>query len=281
MALAKIEKCDLIYNLPSHIIYTIPEEEEPISSCKSELELLFNLNSNSNNNNDKNNSSSSVQNGNKNYNDSNSNLNPEQYIVLPDLTKKQKLKWFSDNNESIMPECAHNTDAKFNLRYSKKDAIKLKPHLHTCIDLKIALEILEITIIQLASRSSLAKKGINIRRKIIDAGYIGNIIAMLQNDLEKTYTIDPNKKIAQAIFLPLMKIAQLVSVGNREKLKITARGIQRFGSTGQALGAVLLQKRPDGREHSVIYASRNLSPAEKNYGTLALEQLAIYWAVTK
>ncbi|KAG9295026.1 hypothetical protein G9A89_017820 [Geosiphon pyriformis] len=40
-----------------------------------------------------------------------------------------------------MPEHAHNTDAKFDLRYSRKDVIKLEPYFHTCIDLKVALEI--------------------------------------------------------------------------------------------------------------------------------------------
>ncbi|KAG9293201.1 hypothetical protein G9A89_010538 [Geosiphon pyriformis] len=35
--------------------------------------------------------------------------------------------------------------------------------------------------------------------------------------------------IAQAIFLPLVKIAQLVSMENREKLGITAKEIQGFG----------------------------------------------------
>ncbi|KAG9300302.1 hypothetical protein G9A89_011375 [Geosiphon pyriformis] len=54
---------------------------------------------------------------------------------------------------------------------------------------------------------------------------------MLQNDSKKTYIIDPNEKIAQAIFLSLVKIAQLVLVGNREELRITARGIQGFRST--------------------------------------------------
>ncbi|KAG9300986.1 hypothetical protein G9A89_018938 [Geosiphon pyriformis] len=52
---------------------------------------------------------------------------------------------------------------------------------------------------------------------------------MLQNNSEKAYIIEPNKKIAQAIFLPLVKIVQLVSVGNRKELEITARGIQGFG----------------------------------------------------
>ncbi|KAG9289297.1 hypothetical protein G9A89_007858 [Geosiphon pyriformis] len=132
-----------------------------------------------------------------------------------------------------MPECAHNTDVGFDLRYSEKNAIKLEPHSCTNIDFKIALEISATIMVQLASKSSLAKKGINIRRGIIDTKYIGNIIAMLQNDSEKAYIIDPNEKIAQTIFLPLVKVAQLVSVKNREKLRITAREIQEFGSTGR------------------------------------------------
>ncbi|KAG9290760.1 hypothetical protein G9A89_011723 [Geosiphon pyriformis] len=95
-----------------------------------------------------------------------------------------------------MPERAHDTNARFDLRYSGKDAIKLEPHSCTCIDLKIRLEIPTTTMVQLASRSSLAKREINIRGGIIDTKYIRNIMTMLQNDSEKTYIIEPNKKIA-------------------------------------------------------------------------------------
>ncbi|KAG9302674.1 hypothetical protein G9A89_007378 [Geosiphon pyriformis] len=214
------------------MIYTIPEEE-PISSCASELESVFNPNSNSNNDDNKNTGSSSTQYGNEDINDSDSNSNPKIYIVLSDLSKEQELKWYSDNNEDIMPECVHDTNAGFNLKYPEKEAIKLKPNSCTCIDLKIALEIPATTMIQLASRSSLAKKGINIREGIIDAEYIGNIITMLQNDSEKAYIIEPNEKIAQTIFLPLVKIAQLVSVRKREELSITVKKIQGFGSMGR------------------------------------------------
>ncbi|KAG9289657.1 hypothetical protein G9A89_014392 [Geosiphon pyriformis] len=129
-----------------------------------------------------------------------------------------------------MPERVHNTDAGFDLRYLRKEAIKLESHSHIYIDLKIALEISATIMVQLAFRSNLVEKKINIRERIIDAEYIGNIIAMLQNDSEKAYIIESNEKIAQAIFLPLMKITQLVLVGNREELGITTRGIQRFGS---------------------------------------------------
>ncbi|KAG9284562.1 hypothetical protein G9A89_014166 [Geosiphon pyriformis] len=106
-----------------------------------------------------------------------------------------------------MPEQENDTNAEFDQRYSEKNTLKLEPHLHICIDLKIALKILTTTIVQLTFKSSLAKKEINIRKKIIDAEYVRNIITMLQNNLEKTYIIEPNKKIAQAIFLLLVKIA--------------------------------------------------------------------------
>ncbi|KAG9293543.1 hypothetical protein G9A89_005546 [Geosiphon pyriformis] len=74
------------------MIYTIPEENEPMSSCASELESVFNSDSNSNNNDDKNTGSSSTQYGNKNVNNSDSDSNSEIYIALPDLFKEQELK---------------------------------------------------------------------------------------------------------------------------------------------------------------------------------------------
>ncbi|KAG9284852.1 hypothetical protein G9A89_003775 [Geosiphon pyriformis] len=188
-------ECDLIYNPLPCIIYMIPEEIELISSCASKSELPFDSNSNSDNDDNKNTSSSSIQIGDNNDNNSNSDSNSDpkykQYIALPDLSKEQKLKWYSDNNKGIMPECTHNTDARFDLRYPGKDVIKLEPHLRTCIDLKVALEIPATTI---------------------------------------TYIIEPNEKIAQTIFLPLVKIMQLVSVENREELRITAKRIQGFRS---------------------------------------------------
>ncbi|KAG9297007.1 hypothetical protein G9A89_008593 [Geosiphon pyriformis] len=166
------------------MIYMIPEEK-PISSCALELESVFNPDSNSDNDNDENTGSSSIQDGNKNINDLDSNSNPEIYIALPNLSKEQKLKWYSDNNKSIMPEHVHDTDAGFDLKYPGKGAIKLEPNSCTCIDLKIALEIPATIMIQLASRNSLAKKGINIRGEIINVKYVGNIITMLQNDSER------------------------------------------------------------------------------------------------
>ncbi|KAG9291442.1 hypothetical protein G9A89_021861 [Geosiphon pyriformis] len=269
------DDCNLIYNPPPRMIYLIPEEEEPISSCASESELLINCNPDSDND-DENTGSSSIQNGNDNENNSDSdskpNLNYEQYIALPDLSKEQELKWYSDNGEGIMPERAHDTDAEFDLRYSGKDAIKLELHSRTCIDLKIALKIPATTIVQLASRSSLAKRGINIKGGIIDAGYVGNIIAMLQNDSEKAYIIKPNKKIAQTIFLPLIRVAQLVSIGKREKLGITVREIQGFGSTGRTDIPVNIVKEKIVGQEEIISTSQAISIPPYSQYMLAIEK---------
>ncbi|KAG9288494.1 hypothetical protein G9A89_015700 [Geosiphon pyriformis] len=140
------DDCDLIYNPPPCMIYSIPKEKEPISSCASESESLINHDPDSDDDN-KNTSSSSIQNGNDNKDNSNSDLNYEQYIALPDLSKEQELKWYSDNGEGIMLERAHNTDAGFDLRYLGTEAIKLEPHTCICIDLKVALEILATTMV--------------------------------------------------------------------------------------------------------------------------------------
>ncbi|KAG9306371.1 hypothetical protein G9A89_018254 [Geosiphon pyriformis] len=126
--------------------------------------------------------------------------------------------------------------------------------------------------VQLASRSSLAKRGINIRGGIIDAGYIRNIIAMLQNDSKKAYIIEPNKKIAQTIFLPLVKIGQLMSIGNREELGITAREIQRFGSTGRINVPVNMTKEEIVGQGEIISTSQAISIPLYSQYMLAIER---------
>ena len=47
------------------------------------------------------------------------------------------------------------------------------------------------------------------------------------------------------------------------------------------LGAVLSHIMDDGQEHPVAYASRTLTPAEKNYSQLEKEALGVVFAVKK
>ncbi|KAG9293599.1 hypothetical protein G9A89_005602 [Geosiphon pyriformis] len=82
-----------------------------------------------------------------------------------------QLKYFNNNGQRIKPEKAHEIDAGYNLRYPDKDTFILKPKSLTKINLKITLKIPPGAMIQIAFRSSLASKGINVRGGIIDAGY--------------------------------------------------------------------------------------------------------------
>jgi hypothetical protein len=46
-------------------------------------------------------------------------------------------------------------------------------------------------------------------------------------------------------------------------------------ASGFAMGAVLLQKKEDGKKHPIAYYSKTLSAAERNYDVYDLELLAI------
>ncbi|KAG9307268.1 hypothetical protein G9A89_017096 [Geosiphon pyriformis] len=145
----------------------------------------------------------------------------EEYLAYPDLSKELELKWYSDNKEEICFKKAHNTNAGFDLQYSGQSPIIIAPHSLVKIDLKIALEI------------PVTKKGINIKGGIINAGYTENIIVMLQNNSNRPYKIESQEKIAQTIFLSLVKIPQLTPVTIREELGLTAQGINGFELSGR------------------------------------------------
>ena len=48
----------------------------------------------------------------------------------------------------------------------------------------------------------------------------------------------------------------------------------------EGLGAVMSQQQADGKLHPVAYASRGLTPGERNYGITDLETLAVVWALS-
>ncbi|KAG9302970.1 hypothetical protein G9A89_022630 [Geosiphon pyriformis] len=188
-------------------------------------------------------------------------------IYLIENQPALQLKYFNNNRQGIKPEKAHEIDAGYDLKYPGKDTFVLKPKSLTKINLKIALEIPPGAMVQIASRFSLASKGINVRGGIIDAGYTGDITVMLQNETDKLFKIEHAEKIAQAIYLPLINILGLQLVNQREQLGKSDRGTQEIGVIhSNIFQQELLQTVPDFSEiigHSLSKINPNSS--SKNY----------------
>ncbi|KAG9287924.1 hypothetical protein G9A89_017519 [Geosiphon pyriformis] len=127
----------------------------------------------------------------------------------------------------IIPKRAHLTDAEFNLCYPEDQSTTLPPRSITKIDLKIVVEILPGIMVQIAF----------IQEEVVDSKYTENLMVLLQNNSEKSYTINSKEKIAQVIFLSLVKIGKFVPVENCEELLQTIRGTFGFGLIGKRIKA--------------------------------------------
>ncbi|KAG9303886.1 hypothetical protein G9A89_005796 [Geosiphon pyriformis] len=156
-------------------------------------------------------------------------------IYLIENQPALQLKYFNNNGQGIKSEKTHEMDAEYDLRYSGKDTLVLKPKSLTKINLKIALEIPPGAMVQIAFWSFLASKKINVRERIIDAGYTEDITVMLQNETDKPFKIKHAEKIAQAIYLPLINISGLQLVNQREQLGKSDKGTQSFVPVNIAL----------------------------------------------
>ncbi len=84
----------------------------------------------------------------------------------------------------------------------------------------------------LFARSGLAiKHGIGLLNAVgvIDSDYRGEVCVGVINQLEETYTIQPEERIAQMVIMPV----SLIEPVEVEELEDTERGTGGFGSTGK------------------------------------------------
>ena len=99
------------------------------------------------------------------------------------------IKIYNNEDKGKMPERAHEHDAGFDLRYPGEEAILVYPHQTIMIDLYLAIKVPVGTVCQLMSQSSLAKKGIKVKKGTIDTRYIENIGVLLHNNSNESYEI--------------------------------------------------------------------------------------------
>ncbi|KAG9303310.1 hypothetical protein G9A89_013636 [Geosiphon pyriformis] len=125
-----------------------------------------------------------------------------------------QLKYF-DNGKRIKPEKTHEINTEYDLRYPGKNTLVFQSKSLTKINLKIAFEILPGAMVQIASKSLLASKKINIRGGVIDAEYTGNITII-------------------------------------EQLGKSERGTQDFGSTGRFTVPVNIALNAQNESHQIL-----------------------------
>ncbi|MHA1214151.1 MAG: dUTP diphosphatase [Candidatus Hodarchaeales archaeon] len=137
-----------------------------------------------------------------------------------------KIKIKKLNREARIPTKHNENDAGFDL-YSIDNTV-LEPNKTKIIHTGISMEIEQGFYGLIKSRSSLALKGIFTTGGVIDAGYRGEIMVILNNFSSTEYVIANGDRVAQIIF---QKVYRCSMIENEELDSTNDRG-GGFGSSG-------------------------------------------------
>jgi dUTP pyrophosphatase len=128
--------------------------------------------------------------------------------------------------DAVLPTVAHpGEDIGYDL-YSAED-ITLPPRGATGVHTGIAIEFVPAAGGIVKTRSGMAKKRLMCNAGVIDAGYRGEVIVLMENLGDEPYAIRKGDRIAQLLEHPFLA-GEVVE----DKLSDAARGVKGLGSTG-------------------------------------------------
>jgi dUTP pyrophosphatase len=132
---------------------------------------------------------------------------------------------------AVLPERAYEHDAAFDL--SAAEPAVLEPGGRATVPTGVAIELPERSCALVLPRSGLAARhGITLLNApgLIDAGYRGELQAVLHNTDREPFAVEQGMRIAQLLILPLAPVElELV-----DALAGSQRGTRGFGSSGLA-----------------------------------------------
>lgn len=129
--------------------------------------------------------------------------------------------------DAVLPTVAHpGEDIGYDL-YSVED-LTISARGAAGVHTGIAIEFVPAAGGIVKTRSGLAKKRLMCNAGVIDAGYRGEIVVLMENLGDQPYTIRKGDKIAQLLEHPFLA-GQVVE----GELSDAARGVKGFGSSGQ------------------------------------------------
>jgi len=128
--------------------------------------------------------------------------------------------------DAVLPTVAHpGEDIGYDL-YSCED-VTIGSKSMSAVRTGIAIEFVPAAGAVIKTRSGMAKKRIMCNAGVIDAGYRGEIIVLMENLGPESYAVHKGDKIAQLLEHPFM--AEIVVEAD---LNATGRGAKGFGSSG-------------------------------------------------
>ena len=149
------------------------------------------------------------------------NKGTQEYIHGKGMLMKVKIE-----DGAYLPERAHSADAGLDLK-SPVDAVLAE--WDKCeVRTGVHVELPKGTVGMVKTRSSMNAQGIQCEG-VIDEGYTGEIVVILQNHTNRIHTIKAGDKIAQLVILPVIR----PEIDLVDELEETERGDKGFGSSGK------------------------------------------------
>lgn len=152
---------------------------------------------------------------------------------MEDIIVKYIRTGSGENLEVKVPKYATEGSAGMDLSACIPEDIVIKPGEIAMVKTGIAIQIPNSNIGGFVfPRSGLSSRhGITLANcvGVIDSDYIGEIICPVINHGSSDYTIKPCDRIAQIVFMPVLK----VQLQETDRLETTGRGAGGFGSTGK------------------------------------------------
>ena len=140
-----------------------------------------------------------------------------------------KVQYYSNDDEFTLPTIAYGDDAGYDLYSAEK--VTILPQSCEGVNCKFNMAIPRGYNAQICSRSSLLKHYlITAEAGFIDSGFRGELFVFLFNHGKELFTVKPEDKIAQMIFMK-KETVEFVRVDDLFKLGKTERGDRGFGSS--------------------------------------------------
>ena len=131
------------------------------------------------------------------------------------------------SEKATIPSKGTPTAAGFDL-YSAK-TITIWPKTREVVPTDLKIELPRNSYGQIAPRSGLALKGLDIGAGVIDQDYRGNLKVLLINNRTTRYEVREGERVAQLLVKPILN----PTIEMVEELTESTRGDRGFGSTGK------------------------------------------------